>query len=152
MLLIVAPHTSNWDFLHGFGAYLTLRLDASWLAKHTLFFWPLGVLARRFGGIPIDRSRGANMVRACVAEYGRRERMCFVITPEGTRKRVAEWKLGFYYIAVEAKVPIVPVALDYPKRLVVIMPPFMPTGDLAADLPKIKSLYSKEMAKHPASF
>ena len=59
----------------------------------------------------IDRSRGGNMVRACVAEYCRRERMCVTITPEGTRKRVAQWKLGFYYIATEANVPIVPVAL-----------------------------------------
>ena len=100
----------------------------------------------------IDRSRGGNMVRACVAEYGRRERMCVTITPEGTRKRVSEWKHGFYYIAKEANVPIVPVALNYSKRQVVIMPPFVPTGDVAADLPKIKALYSAEMARHPENF
>ena len=152
VLMIVAPHTSNWDFFHGFSAYLTLQLDTTWLAKHTVFFWPLGILARRFGGMAIDRSRGGNMVRTCVAEYGRRERMCITITPEGTRKRVPEWKLGFYYIATEANVPIVPVALNYPKRQVVIMPPFFPTGDAAADLPKIKALYSAEMARHPENF
>jgi len=152
VLMIVAPHTSNWDFLHGFSAYLTLQLDTTWLAKHTLFFWPLGVLARRFGGMAIDRSRGGNMVRTCVAEYGRRERMCVTITPEGTRKRVAEWKLGFYYIAKEAEVPIVPVALDYRKRQVVIMPPFYPADDADADLPKIKALFSPTMARHPEFF
>ena len=152
VLMIVAPHTSNWDFFHGFSAYLTLQLDTTWLAKHTVFFWPLGILARRFGGMAIDRSRGGNMVRTCVAEYGRRERMCITITPEGTRKRVGEWKLGFYYIANEANVPIVPVALNYQKRQVMIMPPFFPTGDADADLPKIKALFSAEMARHPENF
>jgi 1-acyl-sn-glycerol-3-phosphate acyltransferase len=152
VLMIVAPHTSNWDFFHGFSAYLTLQLDTTWLAKHTVFFWPLGVLARRFGGMAIDRSRGGNMVRTCVAEYRRRERMCTTITPEGTRRRVGEWKLGFYYIAKEANVPIVPVALDYSKRQVVIMPPFFPAGDADIDLPKIKALFSAEMARHPENF
>jgi 1-acyl-sn-glycerol-3-phosphate acyltransferase len=152
VLMIVAPHTSNWDFLHGFSAYLTLQLDVTWLAKHTVFFWPLGVLARRFGGMAIDRSRGGNIVRTCVSEYARRERMCFTITPEGTRSRVQEWKLGFYYIATEARVPIVPVALNYSSRQVVIMPPFETTGDVAVDLPKIKALYSAHMARHPDNF
>jgi len=152
VMLIVAPHTSNWDFLHGFGAYLALQLDATWFGKHTLFFWPLGVLARRFGGMAIDRSRAGNVVSATVDEYARRERMCIVITPEGTRGKVAEWKLGFYRIAVEAGVPIVPVALDYSQREVNIMPPFFPTGDAAADLPKIKALYSATMARRPENF
>jgi 1-acyl-sn-glycerol-3-phosphate acyltransferase len=151
-VLIVAPHTSNWDFFHGFCAYLVLRLDNTWLAKHTVFFWPLGILARAFGGMPIDRSRGSNVVRMCVTEFARREKMSITITPEGTRSRVPEWKLGFYYIATEAGVPIVPVALNYAKRQIMIMPPFMPTGDAKADLPKIKALYSAEMARHPASF
>ena len=152
VLMIVAPHTSNWDFFHGFSAYLTLRLDATWLAKHTVFFWPLGILARRFGGMAIDRSRGGNIVRTCAAEYARREKMCVTITPEGTRKRVKEWKLGFLHIANEAKVPIVPVALNYATRQVVIMPPFEPTGDVAADLPRIKALYTARMARHPGNF
>jgi 1-acyl-sn-glycerol-3-phosphate acyltransferase len=151
-VLIVAPHTSNWDFFHGFCAYLVLRLDNTWLAKHTVFFWPLGILARAFGGMPIDRARGSNVVRLCVAEFARREKISITITPEGTRSRVKDWKLGFYYIATEAGVPIVPVALNYARRLIMIMPPFAPTGDAAADLPKIKALYSAEMARHPENF
>lgn len=151
-VLIVAPHTSNWDFFHGFCAYLVLRLDNSWLAKHTVFFWPLGILARRFGGMPIDRSKGGNVVRACVAEFARRERMSITITPEGTRGKVKEWKLGFYYIAMEAQVPIVPVALDYSSRLIRIMPAFVPSGDVAVDLPQIKARYSREMARFPENF
>jgi 1-acyl-sn-glycerol-3-phosphate acyltransferase len=151
-VLVVAPHTSNWDFFHGFCAYLVLRLDNTWLAKHTAFFWPLGILARAFGGMPIDRTRGSNVIRMCVNEFARREKMSITITPEGTRSRVKEWKLGFYYVAIEANVPIVPVALNYRDRLVMIMPPFFPTGDSAADLPKIKALYCAEMANHPENF
>jgi len=151
-VMIVAPHTSNWDFFHGFTAYLTLQLDTTWLAKHTVFFWPLGILARRFGGMPIDRSRGANVVRTFIDEFARRERMSITITPEGTRGRVPEWKLGFLHIAKEADVPVVPVALDYSRKLIVIFPAVMPSGDSAADLVRIKALYSKEMARHPQNF
>jgi 1-acyl-sn-glycerol-3-phosphate acyltransferase len=151
-VMIVAPHTSNWDFFHGFTAYLTLQLDTTWLAKHTVFFWPLGILARRFGGMPIDRSRGANVVRTFIEEFARRERMSITITPEGTRGRVPEWKLGFLHIANEAGVPVVPVALDYSKKLIMIFPAVVPTGNSAADLAKIKALYSKEMARHPENF
>jgi 1-acyl-sn-glycerol-3-phosphate acyltransferase len=151
-VMIVAPHTSNWDFFHGFTAYLTLQLDTTWLAKHTVFFWPLGLLARRFGGMPIDRSRGANVVRTFIEEFARRERMSITITPEGTRGRVPEWKLGFLHIAKEADVPVVPVALDYSRKLIVIFPAVMPSGDSAADLVKIKALYSKQMARHPQNF
>ena len=151
-VLIVAPHTSNWDFFHGFCAFLVLRLDNTWLAKHTVFFWPLGILARAFGGMPIDRAKGGNVVRTCVAEFARRDRISFTITPEGTRGKVKEWKLGFYYIATEAGVPIVPVALNYSKKRVMIMAPFYPTGDAATDLPKIKALYTPDMARHPENF
>lgn len=151
-VMIVAPHTSNWDFLRGILAYLVLQLDTTWLAKHTAFVFPWGALARRFGGMPIDRARGHNVVRASVAEFARRPSMSLTITPEGTRSRVKEWKHGFYYIAKEANVPIVPVALNYRDRLVMIMPPFQPTGDIAVDLPKIKALYSKDFARHPDNF
>ena len=102
--------------------------------------------------MPIDRAKGGNIVRICVSEFARRERMSITITPEGTRGKVKEWKLGFYYIATEAGVPIVPVALDYSNKRVVIMAPFHPTGDVAADLPKIKARYSATMARHPQGF
>jgi 1-acyl-sn-glycerol-3-phosphate acyltransferase len=152
VLMIVAPHTSNWDFLRGILPYCVLRLDTTWFAKHTAFAWPFGIIARHFGGMPIDRTKGGNIVRTCVAEFARRERMAITITPEGTRKKVKEWKLGFYYIAKEAGVPVLPVALNYPKKLVMIMPPYYPTGDADADLAAIKAMYSKEMARYPENF
>ena len=89
---------------------------------------------------------------AVLVEFARRERISFTITPEGTRGKVKEWKLGFYYIATEAGVPIVPVALNYSKKRVMIMAPFFPAGDAATDLPKIKALYTRDMARHPENF
>jgi 1-acyl-sn-glycerol-3-phosphate acyltransferase len=151
-LIIVAPHTSNWDFLYGFFAYLTLRLDATWLGKHTILRWPLGPIARRFGGAPIDRSQAANVVQAHIGEFAKRDHMALVITPEGTRKKVPEWKRGFYFIAMGASLPIVPVALDFSKKRILIGDVFVPTGDYAADLPRIKGFYSSEMARNPAQF
>ena len=151
-LIIVAPHTSNWDFFYGFLAYLTLRLEATWLAKHTIFRWPLGPIARRFGGTPIDRAQAGNVVQAHIAEFGRRDHMALVITPEGTRRKVPEWKRGFYFIAMGAGVPIVPVALDFSQKRILIGEAFTPTGDYAADLPLIKGFYHSEMARNPAQF
>jgi 1-acyl-sn-glycerol-3-phosphate acyltransferase len=151
-LIIVAPHTSNWDFFYGFLAYLALRLDATWLAKHTIFQTPLGPIARRFGGSPIDRSQAGNVVQAHIREFAKRDHMALVITPEGTRKKVPEWKRGFYFIALGAGVPIVPVALDFFKKRILIGDVFAPTGDYAVDLPRIKSFYNSEMARNPAQF
>jgi 1-acyl-sn-glycerol-3-phosphate acyltransferase len=151
-VIVVAPHTSNWDFFFGFLTYLALQLEATWLAKESAFRWPFGPIARRFGGSPIDRSRASNVVDAYIEEFARRERMVLVITPEGTRKKVPEWKRGFYFVAVGAAVPIVPVALDYPARRVRIGPAFTPTGDLANDLPRIKAFFSKEMAQYPERY
>ena len=151
-VLIVAPHTSNWDFFFGALAYFTLRLDTLWLVKDSAIKGPLGALARHFGAAPIDRSNAGNVVQAYVREFASRDRMMLVITPEGTRKKVPDWKRGFYHIAMGAKVPIVPVAFDYRTRHIIFNPPFFPTGDMEGDVAKIKALYCKEMARHPEQF
>ena len=152
MVIAVAPHTSNWDFVVGFMAYLALELQATWFGKHTLFRWPLGVIFRRFGGIPIERTRSANVVELYVREFERRDRMVLAIAPEGTRKRVPEWKSGFYHIAVGAGVPIVPVALDFSSRLVRILPPLHPTGDAERDIATLRARFQTTMARHPANY
>ncbi len=151
-VLIVAPHTSNWDFFYGAFAYFALCLDSLWLVKESAITGPLGKLARHFGAAPIDRSNAGNVVQAYVKEFSLRERMMLIITPEGTRKKVADWKRGFYYIAVGANVPIVPVAFDFRSRRIVFNPPFFPTGDIQSDVEKIKALYCKEMARRPEQF
>ncbi len=113
---IAAPHTSNWDgfwFLVGKAA---LGLEAHFLAKHTLFWWPLGNLLRWFGAIPIDRSHGAEVVPQLIETINKSDRFCLALAPEGTRKWMPYWKTGFYRIAVEADVPIVLAFIDYKAK------------------------------------
>lgn len=151
-VLAVAPHTSNWDFIVGFSAYLALELEATWFGKHTLFRWPMGPLLRYFGGIPVERGRAGNVVDLYVAEFRRRDRMLLALAPEGTRKYVAGWKSGFYHIAVGAGAVITPVALDYSTRTVRIYPSVTPTGDMQADVSRIRGLYHAGMARFPTQF
>ncbi len=151
-VLIVAPHTSNWDFFYGALAYFTLRLETVWLVKDSAIKGFSGRLARHFGASPIDRNHAHNVVQANIAEFAKRAEMILTITPEGTRKKVPDWKRGFYHVAVGAKVPIVPVALDFSTRRIVILPPFTPTGRIEQDLPQLKGLYRRQMARIPENF
>ncbi len=151
-VVIVAPHTSNWDFVVGFAVYLAIEIEASWLGKHTLFRWPAGPLFRHFGGIPVVRTQATNVVDLHVDEFRRRDRLVFVIAPEGTRRKTSGWKSGYYRIAVGAQVPIVPVALDFGTRTVRFFPPFAPTGNHEADLPAIQGHFQAGMARFPGNF
>ena len=151
-VLIVAPHTSNWDFVIGFLVYLALQLETHWFAKHTALRGPLGPLGRHFGAVAIDRSRAGNVVQAYIEEFARRERMVITIAPEGTRRRVADWKHGFHHVARGAGVPIVPAALDFSRRRIVLGEPVMPSDDYVADMAKIKPFFRAEMARHPENY
>lgn len=151
-VLIVAPHTSNWDFLVGVMAMYALGIRGTFLGKDTLFRFPLGVVMRFLGGVPVDRSSAHDLVTQTADLIARSERIVVVVAPEGTRKRTETWRSGFYWIAHRAKVPIVPVAFDYSRREVRILAPFTPTGDLAADVRAIRSTYDPSMARHPAQF
>lgn len=141
LVIIVAPHTSNWDFVIGMSARLALSLDAKWLGKHTIFRAPFGGLLRKLGGIPVDRSAPRGVVADAVLALQRSERMVIGIAPEGTRKAAGRWRSGFYHIAVGAAVPILPVALDWRTRTLRLGSPFVPTGNAEADVPLIQALY-----------
>ena len=141
-VIIVAPHTSNWDFPVGAAAKLALRLDATFLGKHTLFRFPLGVVMRALGGFPVDRSASHELVSGIVQEFARRERLVLVVAPEGTRRKVERWKTGFYHIARGAGVQIVPVALNWGQRAVQIGAPFQPTGDVDGDIARLQEWYA----------
>jgi len=110
-VVIVAPHTSNWDFVVGILTYFALSLDANWMAKHTALKGPWGPLGRYLGAVPVDRSQAGNVVQSSNAEFAKREKMMLVIAPEGTRSAVEGWKKGYHHIALAAGVPIVPVAI-----------------------------------------
>ncbi len=152
MVLIVAPHTSNWDFPVGLYVKLAMRMGARFIGKHTLFRFPLGIFMRWLGGVPVDRGAAAGFAAETAKVVREAERMTLVIAPEGTRKRADRWKSGFYRIAVEAEVPIVPVGFDYPRKVIWFAPPFTPTGDYEKDLAFLRGLYRPEMALRPENY
>jgi 1-acyl-sn-glycerol-3-phosphate acyltransferase len=152
MVLIVAPHTSNWDFLTGTWVKLAMRMGARFVGKHTLFRGPLGVLMRWLGGVPVDRTNAAGFVEQTARVLRKSERMTLVLAPEGTRKYTDRWKSGFYRIAVAAGVPIVLAGFDYPRKVIVFGPTIEPTGDYERDLALIQSHFNADMALIPENY
>lgn len=152
LVLIVAPHTSNWDFFIGIAAMLALRIDVNWLGKQSIFFWPVGFFFRIIGGIPVDRSLAHGVVEQVVALFKSREKMMLGLSPEGTRKKVERWKSGFYRIAMLAEVPILLVGFDYSKKVIDLGPMLVSSGDFAKDLEQVRSYYAGITAKYPEQF
>jgi 1-acyl-sn-glycerol-3-phosphate acyltransferase len=152
MVVIVAPHTSNWDFVVGVGALFSIGFRVSFLGKHTLFKFPLGIFMHWLGGIPVERSVSRDRVGENVAAFNSSDKLILAVAPEGTRKLVKEWKTGFYHVAHGASVPIVPVAFDYGTRTIRLFPLFRTTGDIDGDIRKIKDLYRGVVPKNPENF
>lgn len=150
ILLVGAPHTSNWDFMLTLGTVFMLGVKISWMGKHTMFRAPFGGLMRWLGGVPIDRRTRGNVVEQTIDAFNTREQFVIAIMPEGTRSRTATgWKTGFYHIATGANVPMVPVLFDYGPKVLTIGPAFELTGDLETDLPRIQAHYADAIARHP---
>jgi 1-acyl-sn-glycerol-3-phosphate acyltransferase len=120
--------------------------------KESALRGPWGALARHFGAAGIDRSRTGNVVQAYIDEFLKRDKMVLTITPEGTRKKVADWRRGFYHVAIGAGVPIVPVAFDFSRKRILIGQAFLPSSDVERDVPLLKSFFRREMARHPDQF
>lgn len=148
-IVIAADHTSNWDFVIGMAVKWSLRLKAGFFAKHSLFFWPLGVLMRALGGVPIERSRSGNRVQDAVNEINKSDNFVLVIAPEGTRSKVARWKTGFYHIARGADIPVVPVGFDFTNKRVVIGNPMEMTGNVQNDFQKMHQFFVPFEGRHP---
>jgi 1-acyl-sn-glycerol-3-phosphate acyltransferase len=143
MVIIVAPHSSNWDFIVGIAYMMSKNVAVRFIGKQELFRWPLGPLMRHLGGIAVDRANPQTVVEQVVREFARAPAIVLGITPEGTRTRGAGWKTGFYRIARDAGVPIVPGFLDWGTKRVGVLPPFTPTGDQAADLAELRGRYDE---------
>jgi len=152
MVLIVAPHTSNWDFLTGIWVKLAMRMGARFVGKHTLFRGPFGVIMRWLGGVPVDRSAAAGFAEETARVLKESERMTLVIAPEGTRKHTDRWKSGFYRIAIATGVPILLASFDYPWKVIFFGPLFHPTGDYEKDLAVIQSHFRADMALKPENY
>ncbi|WP_273035696.1 lysophospholipid acyltransferase family protein [Spongiibacter tropicus] len=148
-VMVVAPHTSNWDFFLMVGLGAALGRQARFMVKDSVFVGPLGSLMRWLGGISVDRGSQNNVVQQMTETFAGTDDMVLIIAPEGTRKAVPRWKGGFYHIAVGAQVPVVPVFLDYGRKQVGFGEPCLPSGDLDADMPVIQQCYADVTACHP---
>ncbi|KAF1687005.1 acyltransferase [Pseudoxanthomonas broegbernensis] len=148
LVLIAAPHSSNWDGVWGMAAKLALGFDVRVLGKDSLFWWPLSPLLHRLGVIPVDRSRPQGVVEQAVEMIRDSPRMWFALTPEGTRSRVARWKSGFWKIADAAQVPVLMAYFHYPERTIGIGPLFRTTGDMQADMAAIRAWYRPWMGRN----
>ncbi|MDL2255002.1 lysophospholipid acyltransferase family protein [Parabacteroides sp. OttesenSCG-928-G06] len=151
-VICVAPHTSNWDFPIGKIVYSAIGVTASFLIKKDWFFFPFNLLFKSIGGVPIDRDRRTSVTEQMVAEFNSRDRFQLAITPEGTRKPVEEWKKGFYFIALEAKVPILLAYIDYGKKEAGMKAVFYPTGNVTEDIYTIRSYYRDVKGRKPENF
>lgn len=149
---IVAPHTSNWDFVVCVAAMFALDLRIQWFGKDALFRGPLGWLLRALGGLPVRRDTPKGVVSEIADTIRAQPRFILALAPEGTRRRVAEWRTGFYHIAEQAGVPIVPVALDWGQREIAIGDPVRTAGDPAGEIARLRARYRVEMARHPEGF
>jgi 1-acyl-sn-glycerol-3-phosphate acyltransferase len=152
LVMAFAPHTSNWDFPTGLWVKLALRLEVRFVAKHTLFRWPLGPLLRWLGGIPVDRQAAAGFVGEIARGVREADKIVLLVAPEGTRKRTERWKSGFYRIAQDANIPILLLRFDYPQRRVLLGPLFWPTGDYERDLAALRSHVEARMALRPENY
>ena len=141
VVLIGAPHSSNWDGVWGFAAKLALGLDIKILGKHQLFWGPLGPLMRWLGIIAINRNAASGVVEQLAARIDAADRFWIGIAPEGTRKPVEHWKTGFWKIAHAADVPVLPVYFHYPDKVIGIGPTFDLGDDMAADIARIRDWY-----------
>ena len=144
-----AFHTSNWDFPLGILGMWALGLKASWVGKHTLFRGIMGPIFKSLGGIPVDRTVHTGFIKRVSELYRSRDRMVLTIAAEGTRSKTEHWKTGFYFIAVEAGVPIALGYLDYGSKRVGVGATLYPTGDIRKDFEVIREFYKDKRGLRP---
>lgn len=148
---LAVPHTSNIDGVYAIPAVLSLDFGVNIMGKKALFKNPVMAKFMRWAGVrPINRKEKGSVLQATIDEFKKGEPLFIGLAPEGTREHTKEWKSGFYYLAVGAEVPIIPVAMDYKTKEIRFMNPFYPTGDYEADLPKILAMYKGVVPKDPA--
>ncbi|WP_119969466.1 lysophospholipid acyltransferase family protein [Shewanella japonica] len=148
-IMVVGPHTSNWDFIIGIIARFALGIKIHFLGKHQLFLPPWGWFFKLLGGSPVDRRKNNNMVDAAVALFAADPQYKLALAPEGTRSPVTRWKTGFYHIAAKAKVPIITVGLDFARKTIVINQPMNTSDDMTADMNQILDFFRGISGQHP---
>lgn len=153
-ILVGAPHTSGWDFLLSWIFYTSLGGTASIVIKKEFFFWPVGWVLKKMGGLPTDRSKGSNVVRQIIHQFNSRDYMHLAITPEGTRKRTKHWKAGFHVIARSANIPVYLVSFDWGRKTMTIWGKLEITDNEKEDIKRMKDFYREKgvQGKHPERF
>lgn len=151
-VVVSAPHTSTWDFIIGRLTFWAIHVNVRFLIKKEAFFFPVGLLLKKLGGLPVERSNASSMVDQVVKMFRNEESLVVVITPEGTRKRVDKWKKGFYIIAQRAQVPIALSYINYGNKTGGIGPVITPSGNYEKDLEFIEDFYKDMVACHPERF
>lgn len=148
-ILIVAPHTSNWDLFYGILLAFALKLDARYVAKKELFRGPFSFLMTWSGAIPVDRSSHHRIVNQMASAFNKQEKFVLALAPEGTRHKTDGWKSGFYRIALAARVPILLAFIDYSRKTGGAGPIIYPTGDLEQDISSIRNFYLTVKGRYP---
>lgn len=151
-IIALAPHTSNFDFILGLLYSRAMGFRSDFLMKKEWFFWPLGILMRKLGGIPVYRSRKMSMTDHLAETARQRDTFHLCITPEGTRSRTEEWKKGFYYIALKAGLPILLYGVDYPSKTIRCTKSILPDGDFDRQMTEIKTYFKDFSGRHPKRF
>ena len=151
-IICLAPHTSNWDLFLGQLYAHAEGMKCNFLMKKEWFFWPLGPIFRKMGGIPVWRSKHTSMTDNLAAEAKKRDRFVLCITPEGTRSLNPDWKKGFYFIAQKADIPILLYGIDYQRRLIQCTRQIIPSGDVDKDMRDIKLYFKDFKGKKPEKF
>lgn len=152
VVLIAAPHTTNWDFAYLLALGFAHGYHVNWMGKHSLFRAPFGGIMRALGGVPVQRDRRTDLVSRMAKIFEEREHLVLTIPPEGTRGLADHWKSGFYQIAMAAKVPVHLGYLDYPSRRGGFGPAIQLTGDVKADMDVIRAFYADKRGKYPENF
>ncbi len=147
-VVIMYPHTSNWDFVIGVLARKVMGLRAQFVGKDSLFRFPLGPFMRWLGGIPVDRSQRTGLTGQLAEELRRRPSLCLALAPEGTRARAPRWRSGFYHVALAAGVPVGLGFIDYRTRVIGITRWERMTGDLERDLALVRAFYADKVGKY----
>lgn len=152
LVIVGAPHTSNWDGVVGVAAIVALGLRINWFAKDSLFRWPFRGILLWLGGVPIRRHKARGIVEQTADIFRESEKMYIVLAPEGTRSRAPTWKTGFHRIARAADAPILLAYVDYRRKVVGTGPLIQSTDDYAADLQVIQDFYRDKTPRHPERF
>ena len=151
-VICAAPHTTNWDLFIGKLFYGAIGRKTSFMMKKEWFFFPLGILFKAVGGIPVTRGKKSSLVDQMAQRFSSSSYFNLAITPEGTRKANPNWKKGFYYIALKAQVPILLIGIDYEKKTITATRELMPSGDIEKDLKEIKLYFKDFKGKKPENF